>query len=496
MLSDPLLAMESCENSIYTISTQDTLPSSMALSSSSSESSHDGFRGGGLRAKHVAAIAFALTSAGPFGIESCVRTAGPAWCLVGLLCTFVFYTFPEILMTSELMMVSPVCNGGVVYWVKRGLGKPAAAFVSLNMVAYAVLGLATYPTLAARYFKDIDEGYTWLTPVVCYGVVLLGFVVNLFNLEFATSVYMVMLVAILVPFAIGLGLSWGTWHVAVDAIIATRERGAGLTAENVNLLISTMLWLNTGWDALGGLAKEVSSPRALVVGLSSSAVAGLAAYVVCMFGALAAGPGPWNDGYLAVAYGRFWEPLEPIIVVMGAVSNFLLFASSLSCVSRLIQAMADPELGLQLLPSFLAQRMPGSGAPATALFAISALELLLVSGFDFEYLLQVSTLLHVFVFWATLASFTQLRFRQQGVERLWGVPGGRWGAAAVLCARVPVLTLLCACACAVPSVLIGALAFNFLFLFLAVGWAWHRGGLSMSALRELDSDALAALGTA
>ena len=113
------------------------------------------------------------------------------------------------------------------------------------------------------------------------------------------------------PFALGVPLALGqasvAWALATGQQPAAISEGGGGKGD-VNLFLSSLVWLFTGWDSFGNLAEDVADPVHLVKGMLSAAVIALAVYFVCTFGALAAGPGTWQDGYLALAYGRLWEP--------------------------------------------------------------------------------------------------------------------------------------------------------------------------------------------
>lgn len=86
----------------------------------------------------------------------------------------------------------------------RAFGKVAAALVALNMVVYQLADLATFPTLLADYMRPVDADWgNGLAMGGAYGVVVLGLVVNSWNMELATSVYMLMLALIMAPFAAG-----------------------------------------------------------------------------------------------------------------------------------------------------------------------------------------------------------------------------------------------------------------------------------------------------
>merc|ERR1712039_267466 len=113
--------------------------------------------------------------------------------------------------------------------------------------------------------------------------------------------------------------------------------------QNLNTWVSTMMWLNTGWDSMGNLTSEVATPNAMVHGLTIAALICPTIYLFCTLGALAGGPGSWDDGYLATAFGQFWQPLTPWIVLTAGLANFLLYVSELTCVANLIQCMSSPQ---------------------------------------------------------------------------------------------------------------------------------------------------------
>merc|ERR1711957_429513 len=99
----------------------------------------------------------------------------------------------------------------------------------------------------------------------------------------------------------------------------------------------------------------------------------------------------------------------------AGLANLLLYTSELTTVARLIQSMSDPQDELRLLPSYLATTL-GSGAPVTVLLLVTALECALCF-LTFDYLVQLSTLLHVISFWMVLAAYVRLKFRRPDVHR-------------------------------------------------------------------------------
>lgn len=403
-----------------------------------------------MRAVQVAAMAFAMTCSGPFGVEDCVRTYGAMSTSIGIILTALLWAVPQIVMTAELSTLLPLNNGGVVSWVDRAFGRTTAAIVALNMAVYQLVDLATYPSIVVEYAQDLNyELADWIPFGMAYIVVLAGVMLNLLNIEVASTLYGWLLVLVLLPFLIGLAFCTDGCPFAARAIVG-RSSAIGMPLESsprdLNLFLSTMLWLNSGWDSMGNLAAEVSSPKALVSGLLLAAAANPIVYIAAMFGALAAGPGSWSDGYLATAYGKLWAPLELWIVSMASMANLLLYVSELACLSRLVQSLSAPSGGSHLLPCWLGWGLSNK-APAAAVIVVSVVEACLVAGLSFEFLVQLSTLLHVFALWLALAAFVQLRRRSHEAERLWTAPGGWFGCAGIVGTKAPVLVLLCVSAC-------------------------------------------------
>jgi len=417
----------------------------------------------GIGAWQVAVFAFSMSCAGPFGVEDCVRTAGVVWTCVGLLASSVLSVLPQIYMTAELSMITPLSNGGIISWAARAFGRTASMFAALNMLVYQVVDLATYATLCAGYadsggFSADLEMAKWAP----FLVIAIGFVFNLLNLELACTLYAWLLAFVLLP--IGIGVLCGLPHVGTAwAEIAgeTKLPSKG----DLNLFMSTLFWLSTGWDSMGNLASRVESPQAMLRGLVGTACFVPLLYVVCIVVAAGAGPGSWEDGYLAVAFGSYLACLRPWICFCAALSTILMYMSELTTVGFLVQSMGDPQDELRLLPAWFGASTR-SGAPANALLAVTILQGCLAS-LTFGYLVQLSTLLHVLAFWMELASYVRLKQLQS--HRLWEVPFGKTGAGLVVLTQVPVLTCLLAAALLDPAVVMGAIganAFVALLLFL------------------------------
>lgn len=417
-------------------------------------------RRGGLNTRQVAVLAFSITCAGPFGVEETVRSVGPALAIAGFFVTSLCFVATDILITAELSLILPLSNGGAATWALRAFGSPiASGLVATNVLLYQLVDLATYPSLVAPYldFQSISIIVpAWLGPLL---VLAVGLLVNLRHIEFASEVYQVLLVIVLLPFVIGICCAAPHAGRVFSALVGGSPAMPRPPSANLNLFVSTMVWLNTGWDSLGNLASDLARPQDMVRGMTLAAIAGLLVNVLCTCGALASGAGSWDDDFLAVAYGRLWSPLEPWIRTCASLANLALYMSELTTVAQLVSSLGDPDDDLRFLPASFSRRLP-SGAPVVSLLAVTTLEVFLIFLSSFEYLVQLSTLLHVFAYAQCLAAYALLKFRPVEGERLFETPGGRLGGLCVIIVRAPILVFLLVSGCSAPGVLAGALAAN------------------------------------
>eukprot|EP00913_Durusdinium_trenchii_P019794 g18607.t1 len=89
--------------------------------------------------------------------------------------------------------------------------------------------------------------------------------------------------------------------------------------------------------------QEVAGPRQLLQGLLWAALAAFIVYLLCTWQALGA-EGSWQDGYLAIAYRRFWQPLGIWVCISAALANTLLYTSELAVVARFLQSLGPKGL--------------------------------------------------------------------------------------------------------------------------------------------------------
>jgi len=165
----------------------------------------------------LAGLAFVTICAGPFGIESAVRSSGPLPVVGAVLVLAIFWGLPQALMCAELSTMIDE-NGGYVLWVERGMGPFAAWLCAFNSLGSNATDLPLYCILFSSYAGVLikhaagmgeDEHLPgWATYVLKCGCLLLMTVLNLRNISSVGAASAVVTCIILAPFILEIGFAW------------------------------------------------------------------------------------------------------------------------------------------------------------------------------------------------------------------------------------------------------------------------------------------------
>src|ERR1044071_4397222 len=93
---------------------------------------------------------FFIVCGGAYGLEPLVGAVGPAWALILILLTPIFWSLPIALMVAELSSALPV-DGGYYVWVRTALGEFWAFQEGWWTICYMVVDLAVFPVLFVNY---------------------------------------------------------------------------------------------------------------------------------------------------------------------------------------------------------------------------------------------------------------------------------------------------------------------------------------------------------
>eukprot|EP00760_Papus_ankaliazontas_P030019 PhM_4_TR4578/c0_g1_i1/m.55213 len=399
-----------------------------------------------LRTPHLVALAFVFTCAGPFGVEAAVRTGGPGLAFLGVLVTPIVFVLPQVVMVAELATMMP-SNHGYVMWVKRALGPFAGFMTAFSSIIANAFDMTVYAAMFSSYlFLKYRPGtaFVWqyIVRVACIAIAT---ALALLESKNVAAVSGAIGVLIMVPFLVG--------FFAALPQVDPRAQWFGGRADGKpvdwSVLGGTLCWLYTGWNAMGNLASEVAAPRVYSVGMGIAVVLDVAAYVLPMIAALTVSIGSvpdkstfWDDGFLSVAMGEVLSGLGDIVAVAAAISCFGMLTNSIVCYSRAVAGVAD----FGWLPAIFARTRPGSAVPYVSTLAF-AVVMSVLAMYDFDFLIQVDTVLAAESYVLTFVSFVRLRYSEPDAPRPYRVPGGLFGAWATTLIKVVVMAALTIVTC-------------------------------------------------
>eukprot|EP01051_Picozoa_sp_SAG22_P016234 SAG22_NODE_2256_length_2780_cov_20.080194_3_plen_434_part_01 len=227
-------------------------------------------------------MAFFWVCGGIYGGEG-VMQLGPAGVVFATLgFTMLVYALPIALINAELAVAIPE-DGGIVVWVQRAFGPAVGGHNSWWIWASYTFDAAIYPVLAASYLSTAlgiysdHPDYTLIIIGMAEVAVVLVTCMKLMGsgvvVQFATLASVVSLAPAAVFVAWGFVTvplkpeRWVVWMGADSGggggSSSMDGSGSWLDTSKVHweLLISWMLWLNSGYLGLGALAAGVENPK-------------------------------------------------------------------------------------------------------------------------------------------------------------------------------------------------------------------------------------------
>jgi amino acid transporter len=383
----------------------------------------------------LVALMYLIVSGGPYGIEDCVRIAGPRLTL--LLCAIVPLTLslPTALMAAELTALIPD-EGGFYLWVKQALG-PFAGFLEAYLtVLYTAVDMAIYPVLFASYLGFAISLGTVGQMVAAATLVWFSGLLNALGIRPVGNVSVALTLLALAPFAVFILIGWPRllhWQVPEQALF----HGDALGTIGGGLII--VIWNYSGWENLSMVAGEIRAPRhnylrAVLITLPVAAAGYLLPLGIALSGAH--DTSQWQLGEFArqgyVFGGAF---LERAIVAGGAVSAFAMFEAGLLWVSRIPYVLA----GERYLPYGLTRLSSGSATPVRGILTCCVIFTLLIPlGFLTLVVLDVFFYMGALV----LEMCALVRLRHLHPDRGGRFVAGRGSVALALIVVPPILTWL------------------------------------------------------
>ena len=446
----------------------------------------------------IAFYAFFTVAGGPFGLELCISSGGPFLTFIGLLILPIIFELPLALMTSELSTMMPQ-NGGNLVWIIRGFGPFAGWMIGFNNIFYNLFNIATFPSLILLYYHSLYpnsiNGILQIMLQEC--IVILGFIVNLFDARKVGNITGVLTLILFIPFIFGLVLimdeidinTWLWGPINTDGTHFTlfgndnikNEQGWDKIYHNLGKFLSVLLWFHASWDCLSSFGGEVKNPqKTYPIGMIIAMIIIPFSYFIPLITTLAIpidinnndNDDVWQMGYFASAFNKI-EPhsmkLGVWVAFVNIIANFGLYISSVATSARIMQVASSNALGngddddadnaddeedqgndndsginttrMRLLPPIFGYIWNKTHSPIiSVLFETIFTGLLQMISID--KLIETSMTFYIIILIAEWLAFLRLRYIEQNTVRPYTMPGGIYLAWFVTCLQVFILIVV------------------------------------------------------
>lgn len=403
-------------------------------------------------------MTFFLVCGGPFGMEECVRAAGPMLTLLGFVVMPFVWAVPQSLACAELSCMFSE-NGGAIIWVQRAFGDFAGWMNAWNRVICNLIDCALYPTLVAAYFTSTSNGMgldeSYALPIKFFVIISCMFF-NILGVDAVGKISVVMAVCVFLPFFVE--LPFRIEHISPSQWTAVNDQ------IDIPLFMGTLMWAFSGYDDVGSVAGEVKDPgRTYIRGLALALVLTVLTYVLPTVVALTypSHTGQWHDGYFMAVAKRIAPWLGELVLFSCTLSNYSQCNSNMVSDTRMLWAMGTDSYGPRMLPSVFAFVWKVTGTPVFAITVQSAL-LCCFMFLDFSILVQADTFFMCINLLFEFGAFIYLKYTEPDTPRAYAVPCGLAGAWAITIPKV--LLVLLTVVFAKPRVIQVALGTNLAFV--------------------------------
>eukprot|EP00039_Didymoeca_costata_P006039 m.86992 g.86992 ORF g.86992 m.86992 type:complete len:500 (-) comp13082_c0_seq1:101-1600(-) len=213
-------------------------------------------------------IGYFWISGGIYGNETILLDASPGVSLVANVAIAFLYGVPTAMVAMEMASAWPL-DGGSVAWVEVAYGPILGAHNTFWLwLAYTLDG-AIYPIIAAQYITNYWNVWGFYNPNNSYDDVDLGIVIISMMILLPLTLMQMRGTEVLISFSFILAvlsllpglifIFWGLEDVPLDFF--TDFELPNKQETNWPLLLSWVLWLNSGTIALGSLAAEIVEPE-------------------------------------------------------------------------------------------------------------------------------------------------------------------------------------------------------------------------------------------
>ncbi len=387
----------------------------------------------------IVSIIFFTVSGGPYGLEDVFGLSGAGAGLLLVIITPLIWSAPISLMCAELATAMP-SQGGYYVWSKRALGARGAFCQGWWAWLTTWVDMALYPLLFVQYLAYFwpavgPEGSVFAKKGVMLVMIWVFVMLNLRGSGAVGGSAKVLGVLLLSPFVlmIVIGLYKGIVNgFPNNPFVPFKAKGTSTFGAMTGGLFVVM-WNYLGWEGVSTVAGEMKNPRrdyprALSISIPLITLVYLIPSLIGLAYA-STSKVEWTAGtWTTVAEITAGKWLGVLMSVMGMASAIGLFAGLLMVNSRVPFVMGRDGYFPRNFMKLNKNRAPWVSLVVSALI-YSAVVLLFN---DFEALATVDVMLYCGVLFLEFASLLVLRAKQPELARPFRIPGGWFGAIAVL----------------------------------------------------------------
>lgn len=425
----------------------------------------------------LAIMTYFVVSGGPFGMELCVKAAGPLITLSAYALMPIVWAIPQSLACAELSCMMDE-NGGAILWVHRAFGDFWSWMNAWNRVFANTIDAALYPTLVACYISAHTEtNYSYEIKLF---VVISCMIFNILGVQAVGVVSTAIAASVMLPFL--MEIPYRASSIAVSQWTAVPE--------NIDwaLFLGTLNWAFSGYDDMGSVAGEVKDPsRTYIRAMMLALLLTCFTYILPTVLGLTFSDVPleeWDEGYYQVVGNRISPWVGQLLLFSAVCSNYGQYNGNMATDCRVVWALAggSGDIPVKILPKALAYISPTYGTPVLAIIVQSfVISLFMLT--DFSVLVQADAFFTCICIFLQFASFLCLRYTEPFAPRPYVVPGGMFGAWLITIPKflIVVVTLIFSD----TSVIWAAFFANLLFILAYVPFCWLRSARQQGETQPL-----------
>lgn len=316
-----------------------------------------------------------------------IKIIGGNGIVVGFICAalFVFLrSIPEMLMVAALP-----ANGGSYMYLTRLVHPLLGTWDAFNELAVGVLKIATMALTFSTYFCMLVPACP--EAVAAIGCILLFTVISWFGIKFSSTVQNVCVVVLLIALAVYVIGGWGATVVTFGEVVSSTIELAPLWAA-MGIMHGSLI----GANVLYYSAEEIEDPgKNVPIAYLVSTLATAVIYALMAYVAVGVMPNFYEIDNLATVAEKFLNPTLLVFFVAGGALLAVVTSinSAMMMFSRINFAAARDGLFPKLI-----SKLNEHGAPGFSLWLNSIIAILLVvSGFDLEDVVKITTIPGLFL---------------------------------------------------------------------------------------------------